>query len=380
MQKPGRRLCISVHSEGAVKVLFSFKLHRLVYSVQIAFLKDIFSMLLLQVLSIVDSNYHVVNNLKGSGSLGFRDKEVVDQKTSNAGYTEMFTIHVPFIGISLMNSTPQVICFLSILIMQNCTENIINIFSSRCIVCSKELIFACAKETTVVLMQSLDQQKISLKTLSLQIDNQLSDTPYPILLSFDKENRGLATNILRNWENKNSHKESTLDSAVEPVFYFAAARWRNMDKSLVSFEHIDVGYEMVFSVYLFVYVLRPFLCYVFIYRLSPLSIELEEQVLLSLFEYFKAVTSRLLNTSFGRNFELGSHSNSADRNLGNAHVYNGKNVLKEKTVFATQERNGLLPFVVPVGAPWQHIFLLARRKKKIYVELFQLAPLKLSLR
>lgn len=111
-----------------------------------------------------------------------------------------------------------------------------------------------------------------------------------------------------------------------------------------------------------------------------MSIELEEQVLLSLFEYFKAVSSRLLNTSLGRNFELGSHSNSADRDLGNAHVYNGKNVLKEKTVFVTQERNGLLPFVVPVGAPWQHIFLLARRKKKIYVELFQLAPLKLSLR
>ncbi|XP_074563233.1 LOW QUALITY PROTEIN: uncharacterized protein LOC141819877 [Curcuma longa] len=294
-EKPERRLCISVHSEGAVKVL-----------------------------SIIDSNYHVVNNLKGSGSLEFRDKEIFDQKTSNAGYTEMFTIHLPFIGISLMSSTPQ------------------------------ELIFACAKETTVVLVQSLDQQKISLKTLSLQIDNQLSDTPYPILLSFDKENRGLATNILRNWENKNSHKESTLNSAVEPVIYFAAARWRNMDKSLVSFEHIDFG-------------------------LAPLSIELEEQVLLSLFEYFKAVSSRLLNTSLGRNFELGNHSNSADRNLGNAHVYNGKNVLKEKTVFATQERSALLPFVVPVGAPWQHIFLLARRKKKIYVELFQLAPLKLSL-
>lgn len=336
-------------------------------------------MLLLQVLSIIDSNYHVVNNLKGSGSLEFRDKEIFDQKTSNAGYTEMFTIHLPFIGISLMSSTPQVICFLSMLILQNSTENVINIFSSRCIVCSKELIFACAKETTVVLVQSLDQQKISLKTLSLQIDNQLSDTPYPILLSFDKENRGLATNILRNWENKNSHKESTLNSAVEPVIYFAAARWRNMDKSLVSFEHIDFGYELVFlPFYPFVY--ASSLCYIFIYRLAPLSIELEEQVLLSLFEYFKAVSSRLLNTSLGRNFELGNHSNSADRNLGNAHVYNGKNVLKEKTVFATQERSALLPFVVPVGAPWQHIFLLARRKKKIYVELFQLAPLKLSLR
>lgn len=209
-------------------------------------------MLLLQVLSVIDSNYHVVSNLKGSGSLGFRDKEIFDQKTSNAGYTEMFTIHVPFIGISLMNST-QVICFLILLILQNNTENVINIFLSRCIGCSKELIFACAKETTVVLMQSLDQQKISLKTLSLQIDNQLPDTPYPILLSFDKENSGLATNILRNWENKNSHKESTLDSAIEPVFYFAAARWRNMDKSLVSFEHIDFGYELVFYPFLRLY-------------------------------------------------------------------------------------------------------------------------------
>ncbi|KAF8413974.1 hypothetical protein HHK36_001972 [Tetracentron sinense] len=38
-----------------------------------------------------------------------------------------------------------------------------------------------------------------------------------------------------------------------------------------------------------------------------------------------------------------------------------------------------LPSVVPIGAPWQQVFLLARRQKKIYVEVFDLAPIKLTL-
>lgn len=39
-----------------------------------------------------------------------------------------------------------------------------------------------------------------------------------------------------------------------------------------------------------------------------------------------------------------------------------------------------LPIVVPIGAPWQHIHLLARRHRKIYVETFDLAPIKFTLR
>ncbi|CAL9110355.1 unnamed protein product [Musa acuminata var. zebrina] len=295
-EKPERRLYISVHSEGAVKVL-----------------------------SIVDSNYHIVNEKEGNNFLGSRDKKVVDQKMDcHAGFTEVFTLRIPFLGISLMNPTPQ------------------------------ELVFACAKDTTVVLMQSMDRQKISFRTLSLQIDNQLPDTPYPIVLSFDQGHRGRSTNM-KTGENKlNFQKETNFENTIEPVFYLAASKWRNMDKSLVSFEYIDLG-------------------------LAPMCIELEEQILLSLFEYFRAVSSRLENISVGKNFGLCNRNCSSDGNLDNAQDYNGKNVLTESEFIGTEERCGLLPSVFPVGAPWQQIYLLARRKKKIYVEAFELAPITLSL-
>lgn len=120
----------------------------------------------------------------------------------------------------------------------------------------KELVFTCAKETTVVLMQSLNQQKISFKTLTLQIDNQLSDTPYPIMLSFDKESRGRSTNILRSREN----------NTVEPIFYFSAAKWRNMDKSLLSFESVEIGYfsDASFFFSMCINFLLIYLCYSFV--------------------------------------------------------------------------------------------------------------------
>lgn len=42
--------------------------------------------------------------------------------------------------------------------------------------------------------------------------------------------------------------------------------------------------------------------------------------------------------------------------------------------------HSLLPLVIPIGAPWQQIYHLARRQKKIYVELFDLASVKFTLR
>ncbi|XP_039143478.1 UTP--glucose-1-phosphate uridylyltransferase 3, chloroplastic-like isoform X2 [Dioscorea cayenensis subsp. rotundata] len=38
-----------------------------------------------------------------------------------------------------------------------------------------------------------------------------------------------------------------------------------------------------------------------------------------------------------------------------------------------------LPSVAPIGAPWQQIYLFARKQKKIYVEFFELAPINLSI-
>lgn len=116
----------------------------------------------------------------------------------------------------------------------------------------QELVFACAKEITVVVMQSLDQQKISFKILSLQIDNQLPDTPYPIMLSFDNEHRGRSMNFLKNKENKlrfqnENISTSPCEGSLEPIFYLAAAKWRNTDTSLVSFEYINLGYLLILN-------------------------------------------------------------------------------------------------------------------------------------
>lgn len=297
-EKPERRLFVSVHAEGAIKVL-----------------------------SIIDSSCHIVKDMKETSFFGLKEKQCVDQKQDcHADFTEMATLHLPFLGISLINSSPQ------------------------------ELVFASAKEVTVVAMQSLDQQKISFKILSLQIDNQLPDTPYPIMLSFDNEHRGRSMNFLKNKENKlrlqNEHiSASSCDNSFEPIFYFDAAKWRNTDTSWVSFEYINLG-------------------------LAPVCIELEEQILLNLFEYFRTVSSRLQSRSLQRSSEL--------RNLDY-----GKDVLIECPILdykrrnsefvETQKNSGLLPSVVPIGAPWQQIYLLARRKKKMYVEVFELDPIVLSL-
>jgi len=44
------------------------------------------------------------------------------------------------------------------------------------------------------------------------------------------------------------------------------------------------------------------------------------------------------------------------------------------------KRIASLPSIVPIGAPWQEIYLLARTQKKIYIEMLELAPIKLTLR
>lgn len=97
--------------------------------------------------------------------------------------------------------------------------------------------FACARETTVVLMQSSEQQKILLQILSLQIDNQLPDTLYPIIVSFDNDYKGRSLSHSKNKENW-FHIQLDGTSSSEPAFYFSAAKWMKSDVSLISFEYI----------------------------------------------------------------------------------------------------------------------------------------------
>ncbi|MCL7048774.1 hypothetical protein MKW94_010087, partial [Papaver nudicaule] len=182
-ENPAKRLLVSTHAEGAVKVL-----------------------------SIIDSSCHLVEDIPG-----FKEKRKLDRKEEKIDdYSERISVHISFIGLSLINSYPQ------------------------------ELLFACAKDTKIDILQSVDQQNFSFQISSLQIDNQLHNTPYPVILSFDRDYGSNSTGWIKNKDRSSKIKEengaqaSTSDISCEPIFYLAAAKWRNKDISLVSFEYISL--------------------------------------------------------------------------------------------------------------------------------------------
>lgn len=95
----------------------------------------------------------------------------------------------------------------------------------------------------MILMQSSDKQKISFQMVSLQIDNQLPDAPYPILLSFDHDHRGSSSGS-RDQDNMMKIRMDDMMSAScedtnESDLYFAASKWRK-ESSFVSFEYFNI--------------------------------------------------------------------------------------------------------------------------------------------
>ncbi|KAG2700491.1 hypothetical protein I3760_06G000100 [Carya illinoinensis] len=287
-EKPERTLHLSVHAEGATKVL-----------------------------CVIDSSYHILNDIKNSSVYHSREKGKHSQKHEKlVDYKEKISFVIPHVGISLINHFPQ------------------------------ELLFACAKNLTVELLQSLDQQKLSCQISSLQIDNQLRTTPYPVILSFDRE--PLAS-----------------ENSCEPVFYLAVSKWRKKDISLVSFEYISL-------------------------RVADFHLELEEEVILSLFHLFKNVYSRSQYRVLPFSDPL-LHPHIYDMRLvkesladvQTSEYLNGREdrLLSMYVPVLNENNRGSLslPSVVPIGAPWQQIYLLARRQKKIYVQVFDVAPVKLTL-
>lgn len=62
----------------------------------------------LQVLSIMDSSYHILKDMKVPGVRQFREKRKHDQELKAVDYKEKISFNIPFIGISLINSYPQV--------------------------------------------------------------------------------------------------------------------------------------------------------------------------------------------------------------------------------------------------------------------------------
>ncbi|KAM3684567.1 hypothetical protein ACJW31_11G053600 [Castanea mollissima] len=311
-EKPERTLRLSVHAEGATKVL-----------------------------CVIDSSYHILNDMKNSSAYHLREQGKHAQKQDKLiDYKEKISVVIPHIGISLINSYPQ------------------------------ELLFACLKNLTIDLLQSLDQQKLSIQISSLQIDNQLRTTPYPVMLSFDHEYRySSASQIRTKDKSAKTRSERFLpmasDNSCEPVFYLAVSKWRKKDISLVSFEYISL-------------------------RVADFRLELEQEVTLSLFEFFKNVYSRFQFRTMPLSDPL-LHSHISDMGVvmeptgqvQTCEYLNGReDLIPSVNVPVFHEKNGgslSLPSVVPIGAPWQRIYLLARRQQKIYVEVFDVAPIKLTL-
>ncbi|XP_010251472.1 PREDICTED: uncharacterized protein LOC104593388 isoform X1 [Nelumbo nucifera] len=279
-EKTERRFFLSIHAEGAVKVL-----------------------------SVIDSSLHFLKDMKETQFPGFKNKRNPDQEgPASSDYRERIVVHLSFIGISLINSYPQ------------------------------ELLFASAKDTKIEVLQNVHQQKFSFQISSLQIDNQLHNTPYPVILSMDHVYRGNSSDQLKSKDDSSKIKNANVmhtisESPCGPMLFLAAAKWRNKDISLVSFEYITL-------------------------RLAALRLDLEEEVILSLFDFARTVISRLQIRTF---------------------KYPGREPLSVNNLFGNRESSPALPSVGPIGAPWQQIYLLARRKEKIYVEVFDLSPIKLTL-
>lgn len=97
---------------------------------------------------------------------------------------------------------------------------------------------------TIDLARSVDQETFSMQLSSLQIDNQLHSTPYPVILSFEHEIKNNSVSLMRKKDdNTKLYSDSEVeiaDGSCDPVFTLAAAKWRNTDTSLVSFEYISL--------------------------------------------------------------------------------------------------------------------------------------------
>lgn len=111
---------------------------------------------------------------------------------------------------------------------------------------SQELVYACASNVVLELSQSVDQQKLSFQISSLQIDNPLHNSSYPVILSFNHDHKGIPPD----WGVKNK-KAILLSETVQQVrgnsrdavVYVGLAKWRKKDVSLVSFEYINIRYD-----------------------------------------------------------------------------------------------------------------------------------------
>lgn len=101
----------------------------------------------------------------------------------------------------------------------------------------------------VDLLQSVDQQTLTVSVSSLQIDNQLQTTPYPVILFFNNDCRtNQVSQIIKDAGTKYKNDGGlaiTSDGSCEPVFYLYVAKWRKKVSSLVSFQNMHLRYWLL---------------------------------------------------------------------------------------------------------------------------------------
>ncbi|XP_058779187.1 uncharacterized protein LOC131653133 isoform X2 [Vicia villosa] len=306
-EKPERTFFVSVHAEGATKVL-----------------------------SILDSNYHSFNELKKSNAPNATKRRLYDHsQVRPAEYREKISISIPYIGISLINSYPQ------------------------------ELLFACIQDIQISLMQNLDRQRLSMRISFIQIDNQLRSTPYPVMLSFDGGYRSCQVDYMKSRDDvtrsriEKSNQMNFCSTSSIPVFSLEISKWKKKDIIFLSFEYIKL-------------------------RMADFHLEIEQEVILSLFEFFTNISSEVQygirpssNQYYGA---LLKDSSSVVQTSENLRLNADQSPLGfAPVVDAKSKKSAPLPSIIPIGAPWQEIYLLARTQKKIYIEMFELAPIKLTL-
>lgn len=121
--------------------------------------------------------------------------------------------------------------------------------------------------------------------------------------------------------------------------------------------------------------------------MADFRLEIEQEVILSLFEFFTNASS-----SSGLQYGIKpSPNHSVGESLKDSSSF--AQTSESFRLYAAQCPRGFaptfdgkskkilpLPSIIPIGAPWQEIHLLARTQKKIDIELLELAPIKLTLR
>ncbi|KAL8141634.1 hypothetical protein V2J09_014666 [Rumex salicifolius] len=301
-----RTLVSSVHAEGAMKVL-----------------------------SIVDSSCHVLEDLVDANSSAYVEKRKQNGGENLVDCKDRIIVTLSSVGISLINSFPQ------------------------------EILFACAKDVELDLSQTVKQQMLSFKISSLQVDNQSRSTQYPVSLSFDQEHGGILSGYTKYEDQDDGSRNESLVQftsarSCEPVIWISAAKWRNKDARLVSFESVNI-------------------------RIANFHLEFDQELLLSLLDFYRAVVSVQRMDATFMHPEINGHepkmtSVHALQNLKFLQSSENLHLLRVDNFSLRYYRNKpSLPEVIPIGAPWQKIYLFARTHNKIYVEAFSVAPTKITL-